>query len=86
MFRSPKSFLICDRDFIIEKVLGKSESVYKFTEEDRRIAEIEAESKGFFSYSSDELLLWQINFEYGHLVFMNPITDGFKIGIYESDN
>ena len=81
MFNSPKSFLICDRDFIIEKLLGKAESVYKFTEEDRRIAQIEAESKGFFSYSNDEFLLWQINFEFGHLVFMNPITDGFKIGL-----
>lgn len=48
MFRSPKSFLICDRDFIIEKLIGKAESVYKFTEEDRKIAQIEAESKRVF--------------------------------------
>ena len=81
MFRSPKSFLICDRDFIIEKLIGKAESVYKFTEEDRRIAQIEAESKGFFSYNNDEFLMWQINFEFGHLAFLNPITDGFKIGL-----
>ena len=80
MFRSPKSFLVCDRDFIIEKVLGKAESVYKFTDEDRRIAQIEAESKGFYSYSSD-VLIWQINFEYGHLAFMNPVTDDFKVGL-----
>ena len=80
MFRSPKSFLICDRDFIVEKVLGKDESVHKFTDEDRRIAQIEAESKGFFTYSSD-VLIWQINFEYGHLVFMNPVTGDFKIGL-----
>ena len=81
MFRSPKSFLICDRDFIVEKVLEKGECIYKFTDEDRRIAQIEAESKGFFTYNSDEFLLWQINFEYGNLVFMNPITDDFKVGL-----
>ena len=81
MFRSPKSFLICDRDFIIEKLIGNAESVYKFTEEDRRIAQMEAESKGFFSYNNDEFLMWQINFEFGHLAFLNPITDGFKIGL-----
>ena len=80
MFRSPKSFLICDRDFIVEKVLGKAESINKFTDEDRRIAQIEAESKGFFTYSSD-VLIWQINFEYRHLVFMNPVTTDFKIGL-----
>ena len=80
MFRSPKSFLVCDRDFIIEKVLGKVESVYKFSDEDRRIAEIESESKGFFTYNSD-VLIWQINFEYGNLLFMNPVTDDFKIGL-----
>ena len=80
MFRSPKSFLICDRDYIVEKVLGRAESVEKFTDEDRRIAQIEAESKGFFTYSKD-VLIWQINFEYGHLVFMNPVTNDFKIGL-----
>ena len=73
--------MICDRDFIIEKVLGKNESPYKFTDEDRRIAHIEAESKGFFSTNSDDFLMWQINFEYGALVFMNPITSDFKIGL-----
>ena len=81
MFRSPKSFLICDRDFIIEKIIGNGKSFHKFTEEDRRIARIELESKGFFSYNNDEFLMWQINFEFGHLAFLNPITDGFKIGL-----
>ena len=80
MFRSPKSFLICDRDFIVERVLGKAESIYKFTDEDRRIAQIEAESKGFFTYS-DQILFWQINFENGNLVFMNPVTNDFKVGL-----
>ena len=79
MFRSPKSFLIVDRDFIIEKVLGNKPSIYNFTDEDRRIAEIEAESKGFFSYNK-EILIWQINFENMGLLFMNPITEDFKIG------
>ena len=81
MFRAPKSFLIVDRDFIIEKVLNNGNCIYNFTDEDRRIAEIEAESKGFFSYNKDEMLLWQINFENTALVFMNPITEDFKIGL-----
>ena len=80
MFRSPKSFLVCDRDFIIEKIIGKEKCPYTFTDEDRRIAEIELESKGFYGYSSD-VLIWQINFEYGRLVFLNPVTDDFKIGL-----
>ena len=81
MFRSPKSFLICDRNLIIEQILGNSPSVYGFSQEDRRIAEIEAESKGFFSTNNSDEILWQINFEYGHLVFLNPIINDFKIGI-----
>ena len=81
MFRAPKSFLIVDRDFIIEKLLNKGNCIYNFTDEDRRIAEIEAESKGFFSYNKDDMLLWQINFENTSLVFMNPITEDFKIGL-----
>ena len=48
MLRSPKSFLICDRNLIIEQILGNSASAYGFSQEDRRIAQIEAESKGFF--------------------------------------
>ena len=81
MFRSPKSFLICDRNLIIEQIFGNSPSVYVFSEEDRRIAEIEAESKGFFSTNSSDDILWQINFEFGHLVFMNPIIGDFKVGL-----
>ena len=79
MFRSPKSFLVCDRDYIIEKILGTGESLQNLTNEDRRIAQIESESKGFFTYNKD-VLIWQVNFEYGHLVFMNPVTKDFKIG------
>ena len=81
MLRSPKSFLICDRNLIIEQILGNSPSVYGFSEEDRRIAQIESESKGFFSRNSSDDILWQINFEFGNLVFMNPIIGDFKIGI-----
>ena len=81
MFRSPKSFLICDRNFIIEKVIGSSPSPYEFSDEDRRIGEIELESKGFFTVNTSDNILWQINFEYGHLVFINPIIDDFKIGL-----
>ena len=81
MLRSPKSFLICDRNLIIEQIFGKSPSLYNFSKEDCRIAEIEAESKGFYSTNSADNILWQINFEYGHLVFLNPIIGDFKIGI-----
>ena len=80
MFRAPKSFLVVDRDFIIKKVLDKNPSIYNFTDEDRRIAEIEGESKGFFSYNKD-VLIWQINFENTALLFMNPVTADFKIGL-----
>ena len=55
MFRCPKSYLIVDRDFIIEKVLNDDSCIYKFTQEDRRIARIETESKGFFSYNKHVL-------------------------------
>ena len=81
MLRSPKSFLICDRNLIIEQILGNSPSVYGFSVEDRRIAQIESESKGFFSRNSSDDILWQINFEFGNLVFMNPIIGDFKVGI-----
>ena len=81
MFRSPKSFLICDRSLIIEQIFGNEPSVYVFSQEDRRIAEIEAESKGFFSTNNSDEILLQINFEYGQLVFLNPIIGDFKIGI-----
>ena len=81
MLRSPKSFLICDRNLIIEQIFGNSPSVYGFSQEDRRIAEIEAESKGFFLTNSSDEILWQINFEYGHLVFLNPIIGDFKVGL-----
>ena len=80
MLRSPKSFLICDRNLIIEQIFGNSPSLYVFSEEDRRIAEVEAESKGFYSTNSSDDILWQINFEFGNLVFLNPIIGDFKIG------
>ena len=81
MLRSPKSFLICDRNLIIEQILGNSPSVYGFSQEDRRIARIEVELKGFFSTNSSDEIPWQVNFEYGHLVFLNPIIGDFKVGI-----
>ena len=74
MFRCPKSYLIVDRDFIIEKVLNDDSCIYKFTQEDRRIAEIETESKGFFSYNKHIEIL-QINFENNVLAFINPIIE-----------
>ena len=74
MFRCPKSYLIVDRDFIIEKILNDDSWIYKFTQEDRRIAGIETESKGFFSYNK-HVLIWQVNFENNALAFINPIIE-----------
>ena len=74
MFRCQKSYIIVDRDFIIEKVLNDDSCIYKFTQEDRRIAEIETESKGFFSYNK-HIEIWQINFENNVLAFINPIIE-----------
>ena len=74
MFRSSKNYLIVDRDFIIEKVLNTDSCIYNFTDEDRRIAEIETASKGFFSYYK-HVEIWQINFEGSALAFINPILE-----------
>ena len=56
------------------KLLHDADSIYKFTQEDRRIAEIEAESKGFFSYNK-HISLWKVSFENNSLAFINPITE-----------
>ena len=68
-------YLIADRDFIIEKLLKNKKSIYNFTEEDRRIAEIETDCKGFHSFNK-HISIWKISFyENNVLAFVNPITE-----------
>ena len=68
-------YLIVDRDFIIDKLLNNEESIYNFTDEDKRIAEIETDHKGFHSYNK-HFLIWKISFfENGSIGFINPITE-----------
>ena len=45
-------YLIADRDFIVDTLLNNKKSIYNFTKEDRRIAEIETDCKGFHSYNN----------------------------------
>ena len=48
MFSCRYSYLLVDRDFVIEKLLNDNESIYKFTEDSRQVARNEVEKKGFF--------------------------------------
>ena len=54
-------YLIVDRDFIIDTFLNNKESIYKFNSEDRRIAEIETDCKGFHTYNK-HVTIWKISF------------------------
>ena len=68
-------YLIVDRDFIIDKLLNNEESIYNFTKEDRRIAEIETDCKGFHSYNK-HISIWKISFyENNAVAYVNPITE-----------
>ena len=59
------------RDFIIERLLCNNET--NFSSEDKRIAQIETEHKGFHSYNKN-VTWWRINFyENKRLAFINPI-------------
>ena len=64
-------YLQVKRDFIIERLLSDNKSI--FCSEDKRIAQIETEHKGFHSYNKN-VTWWRINFyeNYG-LAFINPI-------------
>ena len=71
---SPFYFLV-DRDFIIDYLLDGKKSMYNFTDEDRRIAEIETDHKGFHSYNK-HFTIWKISFfENDSIGFINPITE-----------
>ena len=66
-------YLIVDRDFIIDTLLNNKESIYKFNSEDRRIAEIETDCKGFHTYNK-HITIWKISFyENEAVTFINPI-------------
>ena len=68
-------YLIVDRDFIIDTLLNNKESIYKFNSEDRRIAEIETDCKGFHTYNK-HITIWKISFyENQTVAFINPILD-----------
>ena len=70
-----RKYLIVGRDFIIDTLLNDKKSIYNFTEEDRRIAEIETDCKGFHSYNK-HISIWKISFyENNALAYVNPITE-----------
>ena len=70
-----KFYLIADRDFIIDTLLNNGESIYKFNGEDRRIAEIETDCKGFHTYNK-HITVWKISFfENRALAFINPVSE-----------
>ena len=70
-----RMYLIVGRDFIIDTLLNDKKSIYNFTEEDRRIAEIETDCKGFHSYNK-HISIWKISFyENNALAYVNPITE-----------
>ena len=68
-------YLIVDRDFIADTLLNDKESIYKFNSEDRRIAEIETDCKGFHTYNK-HITIWKISFfENRALAFLNPVLE-----------
>ena len=64
-----------DRDFIVDFLSKGKESIYNFTDEDKRIAEIETDCKGFYSYN-EHILIWKISFyENNAIAYINPIME-----------
>ena len=71
-----QNYLQVPRSFIIDRLLTDNESY--FNEEDKRIARIETECKGFYSYN-EHVQWWRINFWENHSVaFVNPIFEQTK--------
>ena len=62
MFGCRYSYLLVDRDFVIEKLLNDNESIYKFTKVSRQVARNEVEKKGFFSFNS-HVEIWKVELE-----------------------
>ena len=70
-----KFYLIADRDFITDTLLNNMESIYKFNSEDRRIAEIETDCKGFHTYNK-HITIWKISFFENRVVaFINLVLE-----------
>ena len=68
-------YLLVDRDFIIDELLSSKKTIYNFTDEDKRIAEIEIEHKGSYSYNKN-ISIWKISFyENDAIAFINPIMN-----------
>ena len=68
-------YLLVDRDFIIHTLLNNGESIYEFNSEDRRIAEIETDCKGFHTYNK-HVSVWKISFfENRQVAFVNPVLE-----------
>ena len=68
-------YLLADRDFIIDTLLNEGESIYEFNSEDRRIARIETDCKGFHTYNK-HIPVWKISFFSNRQVeFVNPVLE-----------
>ena len=71
-------YLIADRDFIIESLLNSKETIYNFNKEDRRIAEIETDWKGFHTFNK-HISIWKISFyENFSVAFVNPVNEVYS--------
>ena len=68
-------YLLVDRDFIVNTLLNDGESIYEFNSEDRRIATIETDCKGFHTYNK-HISVWKISFFVNRSVaFINPVLE-----------
>ena len=68
-------YLLADRDFIVDTLLNDRESIYEFNSEDRRIAMIETDCKGFHTYNK-HISVWKISFFVNRQVaFINPVLE-----------
>ena len=68
-------YLLVDRDFIVNTLLNDRESIYEFNSEDRRIAMIETDCKGFHTYNK-HISVWKISFFVNRQVaFINPVLE-----------
>ena len=67
-------YLLADRNFIIDILLNEGESIYEFNSEDRRIAMIETDCKGFHTYNK-HIPAWKISFLNRQVAFVNPVLE-----------
>ena len=68
-------YLIADRDFIIDALLNDKKTIYNFNEEDKRIAEVETDCKGFHTFNK-HIPIWKISFfQNRQVAFVNPVLE-----------